>query len=137
MSSLHIYTVHLKPDDAAPHETAEFVREGFNWWAFIFNGLWALYYRQWWLAAGLLALEISLSVALNKALLSPEHAAVIKIGFQLLLGFVANDLQRWQLKRQGYITADIVTGDSELAAEHRFFERWLQQTAKPVSATGA
>ena len=35
-----------------------------------------------------------------------------------------NDLKRRSLKKRGYITTDIVTGDSKMRAEQRFYDRF-------------
>lgn len=137
MNRLHIYTVHLKPHDPAPHETAEFIKEGFSLWAFLFTWMWALYHRMWWIAVGFVAIEGAIGLAIYEGLLGENRAGVLRLGVQVLIGMLGNDMRRWQLKKRGFITADIVSGDSDLVAEQRFFDRWLRQpsatTGKPTS----
>jgi hypothetical protein len=51
---------------------------------------------------------------------------VIQIAINVWVGIEGNDWLRDKLKRQGYIVADIVTGDSDTVAELRFYERYLK-----------
>ncbi len=106
---VHIYTVHLNPSDPAPHENPVFVEESFRWMAFFFTGFWALYHRLWLTGIALLcthAILLSMVFSDNLHILTMR---VIDIGLRALVGFCAADWQRAALKRQGYITADIVT----------------------------
>jgi hypothetical protein len=123
MASKRIYTVHIKPEMKNPYEDPVFIEEKFNFLAFIFHILWAFYYRLWWVAAGLFALEIMLRAFAYQGSLSHLNATIIGLGVQMLLGFHANDFRRAKLRKQGYITSDIVVSDSLIAAEQRFFER--------------
>ncbi len=122
---VHIYTVHLKPSDPAPHENPVFVEESFRWMAFFFGGFWALYHRMWLLGIALLATEAVLLSLVHADALHILTMRAFDIGLRALVGFCAADWQRRALKRQGYIIADIVTGDTALRAEQRFFDRYL------------
>ncbi|MBM3617665.1 MAG: DUF2628 domain-containing protein [Alphaproteobacteria bacterium] len=124
MAKMRIYTVHIKPDAKNPYEAPIFIEEAFNWWAFIFRGFWALYNRLWLWAAILIALEIALQVLVIRGVIPAFTALFVRLGIQLLIGFHANDLRRAKLRKQGYITSDIVTGDNLVGAEQRFFERY-------------
>ncbi|MCP4621638.1 MAG: hypothetical protein GY844_34985, partial [Bradyrhizobium sp.] len=48
----------------------------------------------------------------------------------LLVGLEAGSLRRWKLSRGKWRQLDVVTADSEEAAERRFFERWNARTAR-------
>ena len=50
LNRFKLYSVQVNPSSARPYETAEFVPEGFNFFAFAFGPLWALYHRLWVLA---------------------------------------------------------------------------------------
>lgn len=126
--SLKIYTVHVKPGAASPQEQPVFVREGFNWMAFLFTGLWTLYQRLWWPTLFVVGFNAVL-MKFGQHLLSSESIGIAQLGFQLLVGYLGNDWIRARLKRQGYILADITAADSQPRAEQRYFERYLAATA--------
>lgn len=121
--SMKVYTVHTHPGDADPMENAILIREGFNFWAFLLSGLWALYHRLWLGFIGLLVVSVLCSFAVDLFNGGPEMdfalALVTGIGF----GLIANDLRRRKLAAQGWKLADIVAGHTESDAEHRCFER--------------
>jgi hypothetical protein len=50
------------------------------------------------------------------------------------VGFQGTDWQRARLKRRGYVTADITTGDSQLRAEQRYFDRYFAARPAVVAA---
>lgn len=120
-----IYTVHLDPSAKNAYETAEFIREGFNFRAFVFGGLWALYHGLW-----LRALTIFLAQGLllhARHIHSLTHIGFIvgSLGIEIIVGFGGNDWWRGKLTRKGYITSDVVAGDSLLRAELRYFDRYF------------
>ncbi len=121
---LHIYSVHRKPGSATPEEV-RFVKEGFSFPAFFLMVVWLLYQRLWLAAAGVFAVQLALYALKAEHVLHPISIGMAQLGVQAVVGFTANDWLRARLKRQGYITADIVTGDSKLRAEQRYFERLL------------
>lgn len=133
-----IYTVYVKDSAPAPAETAEFVREGFNWYAFIFGPFWAAYHRAWALFVLLLALNIGLSILETGAIISPPHVMIVQLFFQIMLGFEANDFLGDLFKKRGYALADIVCGDTPLRAQLRFLERYFSRLSTvSVSAPAA
>lgn len=122
---MKIYTVHVKPGTLNAAENPVFIREGFNWLAFFFTFLWALYHRLWLIALLLLAYNMAL-MSLGKAhFFSAAGIGILQLAMQVFVGFHAGDWQRQALARRGYIIADIATGDSLLRAEQRYFERYL------------
>jgi hypothetical protein len=44
------------------------------------------------------------------------------VGAALIVGFVANDLWRWQLERRGFIEAGVVAAEDEDSAWQRFLD---------------
>ena len=121
---MKVYTVHTHPGDADPMENAILIREGFNFWAFLLSGLWALYHRLWLGFIGLVVVSILCSFAVELFDGGPEMdfalALVTGIGF----GLIANDLRRRKLAANGWQLVDIVAGRDETDAEHRCFERF-------------
>ena len=117
------YTVHLLPNAKAPLETAQFIKDGFSWPAFIFGPFWALYHRLWLLALVTLAFEVALLTVAEKMGLSEMSQSLLQLGFQACIACIADERLRAKARREGYITADIVMADSMLAAEQRFFDQ--------------
>jgi len=124
MSRLHVYTVHIDPSLPHPYEEARFIEEGFNWKAFIFGAIWALYNRLWLPACIVLAGD-AIIVALAATGLSGISLFSVQLAWHMFVGYRGNDWVRDKLKKQGFIVADIVTGDSLLRAEQRFFDRYF------------
>jgi len=110
MSRLRVYTVHVDLSLPHPYEEARFIEEGFNWRAFVFGPLWALY-RQLWLFACLIIGVNCLIVASSWCGMSTLGMACMHVAWYLFIGFTANDWLRGKFRSQGFITADIVTGD--------------------------
>ena len=123
---MHIYTVHTKPGNVPGQDLPVFLREGFNWWAFLFTLFWALYERLWLAFALIAAFNIAVGAMKNAQIITPGSAFVLLLGAQVFIGFQSNDWIRARLKRQGYIIQAIAIGDNLLRAQQRFFD---QQTA--------
>ena len=126
MSRLRVYTVHINPSLPHPYEEAEFIEEGFNFRAFVFStfGLWALYHRLW-LPFVFLFIFNGFLFSLSTADSNSIGMFAVQIGVNVIIGYLANDWLRGKLKRKGFIIADIVTGDSLISAEQRFFDRYF------------
>lgn len=123
ISSLKLYSVHLKPDEKTNEDTLIFVREGFSFLAFLFTILWALYYRLWWLASIIIIVNIGLIYGVNMVGLDSYALSIMQLGFQLWVGYHANDFLREGLRQRGFITAAIVSGENQSMAERRFLDR--------------
>ncbi len=135
MSRPHIYTVHINPSQTDPYENAKFVEEGFNWPALFFTGLWSLYKKLWLITVLIILLNVFVINIANSGAIADIGIVIIQLVIQIAIGMFANDLYRAKLKRQGYIIADIVSGDSLLRAEQRFFDRYfLSHAQAPFSA---
>jgi hypothetical protein len=127
---MRVYTVHLRRQGLDPDRDIVLVKEGFSWPALLFSVLWALWYRLWWVALGFFALQVALSGAVALLGLDPLSEAAISLGLAVIIGFVANDLRRWTLRRQGFIEAAVVVADSRDAAERRFYDHNPQLAAE-------
>lgn len=123
-----LYTVHIDPDNPPPQGTAIFIREGFNFFAFLLLPVWTLYHRLWVSSVVIILLQIGVIVLMKDQFLSPAGQDVVLFFLQVVLGFHGNDLWRAKLQRRGYIIADIAIGENLLRAEQRFFERYLAAT---------
>ncbi len=120
-----IYTVHINPSQAHATEKAVFIREGFNFTAFLIGTFWALYNKLWVEAFAIMSVLTLLALADKKDWLPSETVMVLNLAFNLFVGFMANDLRRNNLSRKGYIMTDVVVSDSELRAQQRYFDRVL------------
>lgn len=129
-SRFRVFTVHTNPKAERPQESAQFVEEGFSLTAFIFSGLWAMYHRLWWPlviigAANALIFNFAENGAINEI-----GQGILQLALNLLVGFMANDWLRARLAREGLVLSDIVTGESLLNAEQRYFDHYYTgQTA--------
>jgi len=141
MQPTKLYSVYIKPEDDAPHETAEFIEEHFSFWGFIFHGLWCLYHGLWVWAAIIIAswaIFVSQNADLLPFDLGFEFSVFTALGMELILraivGFEGNHWRGAALKSKGYILSDVVSGVSELEAKRRFFDHWLAATQRPHAA---
>lgn len=114
-----IYSVYVKRDAESPLESAVLVKQGFNFWAFFFMPFWALYNRMWILFAVLMA--ISVFFTMNDS----ELMGVISLLFNIWFGCEANNFRSSALERKGYLLFDVVVGIDEVAAQQRFFDKYL------------
>jgi hypothetical protein len=129
---MRVYTVHMRRPALDPETDFRLVKEGFSWPAFFFSFLWALWSRLWLVAAGLLALEVTIGAVLS--LLDGDFwtQAALSLGVALLIGVFANDLKRSTLFRRGFLEAAVVTGNSIDDAERRFWDQRPQLAADLV-----
>ncbi len=125
LRGMKIYTVHIKPDMLHAIEKPEFVREGFNIFAFLFSGLWALSQKLWWQAALLIGLYVLMGLLASRGFIQLETSALANLGIQLIAGLQGNDWVRARLSRSGYVLADIAVADTALRAQQRYFERHM------------
>lgn len=120
---MRIYTIHMPPPYTAREDGPIAIREGFNFWAFLFTGFWAFANRMWLLGVGLLAIGAALGLVLRLGLgLSEEGEAVISLAYMYLVGCHANDLKREHLARRGWRTAGVVAAADEDSAIRRYFD---------------
>jgi hypothetical protein len=124
-NSMKIYSVHIKPGMMAAQQRPVFVKEGFNFWAFVLGFFWMLYQRLWLPALVLFAFNVALVFMLKGHILSAPSIGAVNTGFNVIVGFSANDWLRAKLSRRGYILADVSAADTLPRAEQRYFERIL------------
>lgn len=97
----------------------EAVKEGFNWWAFFFVGLWALYKGLIW--AAIIALLLTISA--NQM---PADAdiiiAPIMVALMLIYGFMGNSWVAAKLENRGYSHSKQIEAASAEGAKTKFHE---------------
>ncbi|MCH2547843.1 MAG: DUF2628 domain-containing protein [Alphaproteobacteria bacterium] len=131
MAKMRIYTIHINPRKKHPYESPIFVAESFNVFAFIFHWIWALSHRMWLATILMLCFWTALNYLNYMQILHPFALMAVQLGYQILIGYQANDLRRARLKKSGYIISDIVTSDNLVRAEQRYFERYFPQGRLP------
>lgn len=117
---MKIYSVYIKPKASDPLAGVRFLEEGFNWWAFLFAPLWALYHHMW-LVAGLSFMVAAVSV--NAAMEGNMSFQILEFGWYLAVGMFGNDWLVEKLKKRGYRWQDVVAGRNLDEAQLRFLER--------------
>ena len=85
----------------------------------------AAYYRLWHTAAALLAYNVAMIWLFHAGAISHVGLLIIDFAVHVYIGFEATEWRRAHLEKQGYVIADITTGDSSLRAEQRFFDRYF------------
>jgi hypothetical protein len=124
---LKLYTVHTKPGSDHSRDKPIFLREGFNWLAFLFTFLWGFYHRLWAFALVVLAANFAAVLLVRFGILGEPGVFILQFAIQFLAGFHGNDALRRKMQKQGYIFQDIASGDSLLRAEQRYFDRLVAQ----------
>ena len=128
---MRLYTAHVDPLAATADGDAVIVREGFNWWAFLFSVLWSLRHGLWLVTVLLLAIEVVVA-ALALLVVDPVLVAVLRLAVAAYVGASANDWRRWTLRRRGRVEAAVVAAPDFTAAEHRFVSQRLALPAPAV-----
>ena len=127
---MRVYTVHEPPGGNL--EDMVFVKEGFCWPALFVPALWLIYRRLWLGLAAWFVASIALAWLVRAAGLEDGAAAVVMLGFNLLVAFEANDWLRWTLDRKGYREVAVVAGSNQSEAEARYFQARL--AGRPAGA---
>jgi hypothetical protein len=118
-----IYTVHEKEDALEATKRIVFVREGFAFWALVFNLFWLLAHGCWRMSAIYFVMLVVLAEAGKAAGLTEPAVMVLQFGLHFWLAGIANDCRRAALARSGYEEIDIVAAESELLATRRYYDR--------------
>lgn len=116
------FSVYEKPEAADPAERVVLVREGFAWMAFLFGGLWLIWHRLWRVLALYLALIVGVTILAYATQVSNVGLFLLLSWLKLMFGFHANDLRGWSLMRQGHRFAGVLTAESKMLAERRYYE---------------
>ena len=129
-----IYTVHLRPESAAPDREAVLIREGFAFWAGLLTVLWALRHRLWFWAIILFAVQIGLTAAVDFYGLTPLVLLASGVALFLLVGFEAADWRRAALARRGWVLADVVSAPNPEEALRRSLIKLAMPRRNPSAA---
>ncbi len=119
---MRLYTVHFHHRIIGADRDLVLIKEGFSWPAFFFSFLWALWHRLWLAALILFAASLGLGSAMVFVGLDQASQTAASLGLSVIVGFVANDIRRWELERRGFAPCGIVSGKGREAAERSFLE---------------
>ena len=124
-----VYMVFEPPrggDDTVAHaERIVFVRDRFNWPAFLLGPRWLLWHRLWLGLVLYVVLTGALGVALRVLGAGGGGRGLATLLVALLLGFEGASLRRRKLLFRRWRDRGIVIGDDLEAAERRFFDRYV------------
>jgi len=138
---MSVYTIHqppLRAAEASPDpERFVFVRDGFNFWAFLLAPLWMLWHRQWLVLLIYLVVIIGIENAMHFAGVGAAGSASAALLVAFLVGAEASTLRRFALDRRGYRQVGVVGGTNAEAAERRFFDAWAEAGADRRSGPSA
>ncbi len=134
-----IFTVHEPPDPPADRldraEKLVFVKDGFTYVALAATPIWLLAKQQW------IAFVVYLVVygGMVSVFLVTEAPLgwlwIASAALHIMVGYEADSIQRWTLRRNGYRMISTVTGQSRIDCERRFLEAWLPR--QPVITASA
>jgi Protein of unknown function (DUF2628) len=101
-----------------------FLRERFNWAAFLFGPLWMLWRRMWLVFIAYVILMALLEFGLRRLGIGGAARFTVYFLVALLIGVEAASLRRWTLLRKGWRERSVVIADDLEMAERRFFDNW-------------
>lgn len=123
-----VYTVHEPPPrngTVAPDpERFMFVRDGFNFWAFLLTPLWLIWHRLWLVLLIYLVVTVGIAQAIHYAGVGAAERLLVMTLISFLIGLEASTLRRFTLARRGWRNVGLVSGTNMEAAERRFFNDW-------------
>jgi len=119
---MRVYSVHFRRHGAAADQDLVLIKEGFSLWAALFNVFWALWHGLWIVALGLFVFGVALALITSALGADPTTKAAVSVAFDILVGFVGNDLRRWTLERRGFAEAGLVSAANADGAIQRFLD---------------
>lgn len=124
---MRVYTVHAPMRDyrgeTAQAEGTIFVRDGFSFWALLFPLIWFLLNRMWLVTLGYLVYTAVVVAIIEFYPESEVALGAATILISIWIGFEANALHRWSLRRKGYVDRGVVAGRNLTEAEIRHFDK--------------
>jgi hypothetical protein len=138
---MSVYTVHqppLRAAEASPDpERFVFVRDGFNFWAFLLAPLWMLWHRLWLVLLLYVVVTVGIQNAMLYAGVGAGGIGLAALLIAFLVGAEASTLRRFTLDRRGYRQVGVVGGSNAEAAERRFFDAWANAAPGKPSTPSA
>jgi Protein of unknown function (DUF2628) len=126
MAAFAVFEPPVRANRPAGEHAARFVflRERFNWAAFLFGPLWMLWRRMWLVLLAYVILLALLEFGLQRLGIGGAARFTVYFLVALLVGVEAASLRRWTLLRRGWRDRGIVIADDLETGERRFFDSW-------------
>lgn len=119
---MRVYSVHLRRHGLEGDRDLKIIEDTFSWWALILGPLWVIWHRAWICAVGLIGLQTLISVASHWVDLNKVSQGAMSVGLAIIVGYIAQDMRRWTLSRQGFVETAIVAAPDEDTALLRYLE---------------
>ncbi len=119
---MKVYTVHLRREGQDLDHDIVLVKEGFNWAALLFTGVWALWHRMWWPALALVAISAFVGAVMSGVGADHFTQTLFNTAVAVVVALLANDLRRGALAKAGYAEAGVVCGKDPDAALLSFMQ---------------
>ena len=134
MATFTVYVPRSTTSPAARAERTIFVRDGFDWAAFLFGPL-ALLHRRLWLAAAAWLVVAAALVFVGRTLhLLPATEVALFLLLAALTGLETAALRQRSLDRRGFVAADLLSRRSREEAERAYFDAEAHQKTSPSPA---
>lgn len=108
------------------------VKNGFSFFAFLFNIFWFLYHRMWKESLVLLIVNYLLIEISAKAIFGDFEVFIIMIGFSTIIAINANHWYTQHLRRKDYLFAGYVFGKNREAAKLRFIHNLTKEEGSRI-----
>ena len=130
---MRTYSIHIRRQGLDIERDFVVIKEGFNWPAFLFNGFWALWCRQW-LAALVTFLVLVLVFWLPWLIGGTKlDQIILSLGCVVIFGMLANDIRRWHLERADFVEVGIYIGHTSDEALFAYLSE--ARTQSEINAT--
>lgn len=124
-----VFTVHEPPSPPADRvdraEALVFLKDGFNWSAFLLGPVWLLANRLWLATLGYVAIATIGYLLFEMMSASEGLFGPFLLALNVIAGFEAHWLNAAKLEAREWNTLGSVSGQSLAECERRFFEGWL------------
>ena len=137
MAAFAVFEPPVRTNRPASEHAARFafLRERFNWAAFLFGPLWMLWRRMWLVLLAYVILLALLEFGLRRLGIGGAARFTVYFLVALLIGVEAASLRRWTLQRKGWRERGVVIADDLEMAERRFFDNWsADKSGHPAAA---
>lgn len=124
-------------ESAAAPDRFVFVRDRFNWAAFIFGALWMVWHRLWLVLFGYFVVIAVMEGFFRLTGTSSSVRLVAELLLAVLVGLEAASLRRWTLLRRGWHEQDIIVAEDRETAERRFFSNWVGRAMPALAPASA
>jgi len=120
--SLNTYSIHIRRHGLNPDHDIKVIRDGFSWMACLFGPVWAIWHRSWWALLALSGAQLAMFALIYGLGLGETASIIISSGVAIALGYLASDIRRWMMDRQGFREAGYIVAKDEDAALLRYFD---------------